>query len=40
VEDVQKIHTTEVIFSDIQIDSEINEKLFQEKYLKRLPVGF
>jgi outer membrane lipoprotein-sorting protein len=40
VEDVQKTHTTEVIFSDIQIDSEINEKLFQEKYLKRLPVGF
>ena len=40
VEDVQKIHTTEVIFSDIQIDSEIDEKLFQEKNLKRLPVGF
>jgi len=40
VEDVQKQHTTEVTFSDIQVDSEINEKLFQEKNLKRLPVGF
>jgi len=40
VEDVQKQHTTEVRFSDIQVDSDINEKLFQEKNLKRLPVEF
>ena len=37
VEDIQKQHTTEVTFSDIQIDSEIDENLFQEKNLKRLP---
>ena len=37
VEDVQKQHTTEVTFSDIQIDSGIDEILFQEKNLKRLP---
>ena len=37
VEDVQKQHTTEVTFSDIQIDSGIDENLFQEKNLKRLP---
>jgi len=29
-----------VRFSDIQVDSDINEKLFQEKNLKRLPVEF
>ena len=40
VEDVQKQHTTEVTFSDILVDSDIDEKLFQEKNLKRLPVGF
>jgi len=40
VEDVQKRHTTEVTFSDIQVDSDMNEKLFQEKNLKRLPIGF
>ena len=37
VEDVQKQHTTKVTFSDIQIDSGIDENLFQEKNLKRLP---
>ena len=37
VEDVQKQHTTEVTFSDIQVDSGIDENLFQEKNLKRLP---
>ena len=37
VDDVQKKHSTEVIFSDIEVDSGINEKLFQEKNLKRIP---
>ena len=40
VEDIQKNHTTEVTFSEIKVDSGINKKLFQEKNLKRLPVGF
>ena len=38
--DVQKQHSTEVTFSNILVDSDIDEKLFQEKNLKRLPVGF
>jgi hypothetical protein len=37
VEDVQKQHSTEVIFSEIKVDSGINNKIFQEKNLKRLP---
>ena len=37
VEDVQKNHSTEVIFSDIIIDSGIDKNLFQEKNLKRIP---
>lgn len=37
VEDVQKQHSTEVTFTDIEVDSGIDEKLFQEKNLKRLP---
>ena len=37
VEDVQKKHTTEVTFSDVQVDTGIDENLFQEKNLKRLP---
>ena len=37
VKDVQKTHSTEVIFSDIQVDSGIDKNLFQEKNLKRLP---
>jgi outer membrane lipoprotein-sorting protein len=40
VRDVQKNHSTEVTFSDVKVDSGIKEKLFQEKNLKRLPVGF
>ena len=40
VEDIQKNHTTEVTFSEVKVDSGINNKLFQEKNLKRLPVGF
>ena len=37
VKDVQKNHTTEVTFSDVQVDSGIDKNLFQEKNLKRLP---
>jgi outer membrane lipoprotein-sorting protein len=37
VKDVQKTHTTEVTFSDVQVDSGIDKNLFQEKNLKRLP---
>jgi len=37
VEDVQKKHSTEVTFSDVQVDTGIDENLFQEKNLKRLP---
>ena len=37
VEDVQKNHSTEVAFSEIEVDSGIRENLFQEKNLKRLP---
>ena len=36
VEDIQKNHTTEVTFSDLQVDSGIDQNLFQEKNLKRL----
>ena len=37
VKDVQKTHSTEVTFSDVQVDSGIDKNLFQEKNLKRLP---
>ena len=37
VKDVQKTHTTEVMFSDVQVDSGIDKNLFQEKNLKRIP---
>jgi hypothetical protein len=39
VEDVQKEHTTEVTFSEIIVDSGLEEKLFQEKNLKRIPLN-
>ena len=37
VRDVQKEHTTKVVFEDLKVDTGIEEKLFQEKNLKRLP---
>ena len=40
VEDIQKNHTTEVTFSEVKVDSGIDKKLFQEKNLKRIPIGF
>ncbi|MCH7763139.1 MAG: outer membrane lipoprotein-sorting protein [Candidatus Marinimicrobia bacterium] len=37
VENVRKRHSTEVTFLDVQVDTGIDEKLFQEKNLKRIP---
>ncbi len=37
VKDVQKEHTTRVTFDEIQLDSGLEENLFQEKNLKRMP---
>ena len=37
VKDVQKEHTTKVVFEDLKVDTGIEDKLFQEKNLKRLP---
>ena len=37
VRDTQNQHSTEVMFSDIEVDSGIDENLFHEKNLKRLP---
>ena len=37
VKDIQKKHTTEVIFTDILIDSKIKESLFHERNLRQIP---
>ena len=37
VKDTYTNHTTEVLFTDIQVDSGIKDALFHEKNLKRLP---
>ena len=37
VKDVQKNHTTNIQFNHIQVDTGVDEKLFHEKNLKRLP---
>jgi len=37
VRDTQNHHSTEVMFSDIKVDSGLDENLFHEKNLKRLP---
>ncbi|MDP6836276.1 MAG: outer membrane lipoprotein-sorting protein, partial [Candidatus Marinimicrobia bacterium] len=37
VKDVQKEHTTRVTFDEIQLDTGLEESLFQEKNLKRMP---
>jgi hypothetical protein len=34
---VQRNHTTNIKFDHIQVDTGIDEKLFHEKNLKRLP---
>ncbi len=37
VRDVQKEHTTKVTFDQIQLDTGLQESLFQQKNLKRMP---
>ena len=37
VEDIQKNHSTKITMGDIKVDSGLDESLFQEKNLKRLP---
>ena len=37
VRDVQKDHSTNLIFENIELDTGIEDKLFHEMYLKRLP---
>jgi hypothetical protein len=37
VKDKQNQHSTEVLFSDIKVDTGMDENLFHEKNLKRLP---
>lgn len=37
VENVQKQHSTRLVFSDQQIDTGVDDDLFQEKNLKRMP---
>ena len=37
VENVQKQHSTKVVFNKIEVDQGIRPSLFQEKSLKRLP---
>jgi len=38
VKDVQKNHKTDISFEEVKVDTEMNEKIFQEKSLKRLPL--
>ena len=37
VKDVQKDHKTDISFEQVQVDTDMSEKIFQEKSLKRLP---
>ena len=37
VKDLQKKHKTDIYFDQVEVDKEMNEKIFQEKSLKRLP---
>ena len=38
VKDIQKDHRTDISFKQISVDIDMDEKIFQEKSLKRLPV--
>ena len=38
VKDLQKKHKTDIYFDQIEVNKEMNEKIFQEKSLKRLPL--
>jgi len=37
VRDVQKDHSTNLKFENIELDTGVEDKLFHEMYLKRLP---
>ncbi len=37
VKDIQKDHRTDILFKQIRVDIDMDEKIFQEKSLKRLP---
>ena len=37
VKDVQKDHKTDISFEQVKVDTDMSEKIFQEKSLKRLP---
>jgi outer membrane lipoprotein-sorting protein len=37
VENVQKNHNTRLTFDQIEVDTDVSDKLFQEKNLKRIP---
>ena len=37
VKDVQKNHRTDISFEQVKVDTDMSEKIFQEKSLKRLP---
>ena len=39
VEDLQKKHKTDIYFDQVKIDTKMDEKIFQEKSLKRLPLN-
>jgi hypothetical protein len=38
VKDIQKDHRTDISFKQIRVDIDMDEKIFQEKSLKRLPI--
>jgi len=37
VKDIQKDHKTDISFEQVKVDTDMSEKIFQEKSLKRLP---
>ena len=37
VKDVQKDHKTDISFEQVKVDTDMSEKIFQEKSLNRLP---
>ena len=37
VKDVQKNHRTDISFDQVKVDTDMDEKIFQEKSLKRIP---
>ena len=39
VEDLQKKHKTDIYFDQVKVDTKMDEKIFQEKSLKRLPLN-